>query len=207
MGDRVLFLVAGLQITTSVHQWRLAVPLVITLRAPGIAALERKFASAARALPVAIARGLNQGGDKARTQIQRALQQQTGLLRYGSVTQRVRTRRAFPGQFAYILIGSSYPSTKPDEFRFKATTGPGGGVTIDLWGTPHRLARSFVIKGRPVGPGALRARIGAPRKPIRGFDGPNIAKELIKDRSAAAFAAAAPEVQAAILRNIAGLLG
>jgi hypothetical protein len=183
------------------------VPLVITLRAPGIAALERKFASAARALPVAIARGLNQGGDKALTQIKRALQQQTGLLRYGSVTQRVRTRRAFPGQLAYFIVGSSYPSTKPDEFRYKATTGPGGGVTVDFWGVPHRLARSFAFKGRTTGWAALKARKEAERFPIRGFDGPNIAKELIKDRSAAAFTAAAPEVQAAILRNIAGLLG
>ena len=45
-------------------------------------------------IPGAIARGLNEGGDKTRTKVQRALMVQAGFLRYSSVTGRVRTVRA-----------------------------------------------------------------------------------------------------------------
>jgi hypothetical protein len=134
-------------------------------------------------LPQAIARGLNEGGDKVRTQTQRALQKQTGLLRYASVTKRTRTARAFPGGLAYSLIVSGKPATKPTEFRTRITTGAGGGVTIWMWGVAHKFKRSFQQKYKL----GLRARLGAARDQIRGFDGPNLAKEAVKDQTAEAF--------------------
>ena len=75
-------------------------------------------------LPQAIARGLNEGGDRVRTQVQRALQKQTGLVKYGSVTKRARTARAFPANMNYSIIVSGKPATKPTEFRTRVTTGP-----------------------------------------------------------------------------------
>jgi hypothetical protein len=134
-------------------------------------------------LPQAIARGLNEGGDKVRTQVQRALQKQTSLVRYSSVTSRVRTARAYPGGLFYSIVVSGSPPTKIGEFKTRVTTGPGGGVTAIMWGAPHRFARSFQQKDR----GGLRARLGGPRFPTRSFDGPNLAKEAIKDHAAEAF--------------------
>jgi hypothetical protein len=154
-------------------------------------------------LPQAIARGLNEGGDKMRTQVQRALQEQTSLVRYGSVTKRVRTARAFPGALSYSLVVAGKPPTKPAEFRTRVTTGPGGGVTIIMWGVIHKFKRSFQQKYRL----GLRARLGAARDKIRGFDGPNLAKEAVKDRAAAAFfdttaSVVAPIVEKQIMRAL-----
>jgi hypothetical protein len=134
-------------------------------------------------LPQAVARGLNEGGDRVRTQVQRTLQKQTGLVKYNSVTKRARTARAFPGGLNYSIIVSGKPATKPTEFRTRVTTGPGGGVTIWMWGVAHKFKRSFqqALKG------GLRMRLGGSRLPIRGFDGPNLAKEAVKDQTAEAF--------------------
>jgi hypothetical protein len=152
-------------------------------------------------LPQAIARGLNEGGDKVRTQAQSALQKQTGLVRYGSVTKRTRTARAFPGGLSYSIIVSGKPATKPSEFRTRVTTGPGGGVTIWMWNTAHKFKRSFQQKLKL----GLRARLGTARDKLRGFDGPNLAKEAVKDKAAEAFfrttaAVVAPIVEKHLMR-------
>jgi hypothetical protein len=136
-------------------------------------------------LPQAIARGLNEGGDRVRTQVQRALQQQTSLVRYGSVTKRTRTARAFPGGLSYSIVVSGKPPTKPAEFRTRVTTGKGGGVTIWMWNRAHKFKRSF--QSAWISGGGLRMRLDAARLPIRGFDGPNLAKEAVKDETAKAF--------------------
>ena len=106
-------------------------------------------------LPQAIARGLNEGGDRVRTQVQRALQKQTSLVKYASVTSRVRTVRAFDGSLSYAIVVDGRP-TKIGEFKTRVTTGPGGGVTAIMWGNAHKFARSFQQKDR----GGLRARLG-----------------------------------------------
>jgi hypothetical protein len=154
-------------------------------------------------LPQAIARGLNEGGDRVRTQTQRALQKQTGLTRYASVTKRTRTARAFPGGLNYSIIVSGKPATKPTEFRTRVTTGPGGGVTIWMWGVAHKFKRSFQQKLK----GGLRMRLDAARLPVRGFDGPNLAKEVIKDQAAESFfrttaAVVAPIVEKHLMRAL-----
>jgi hypothetical protein len=148
-------------------------------------------------LPQAIARGLNEGGDRVRTQTQRALQKQTGLTRYASVTKRTRTARAFPGGLNYSIIVSGKPATKPTEFRTRVTTGKGGGVTIWMWGVAHKFKRSFQQKLK----GGLRMRLDSARLPVRGFDGPNLAKEAIKDQAAAAFFRTTAAVVASIVEK------
>ncbi len=162
-------------------------------------------------LPQAIARGLNEGGDRVRTQVQRALQQQSGLVRYSSVTKRTRTARAYatgmeaksgvgpprPSSMSYMIIVSGKPATRPNEFRTRVTKGPGGGVTVWLWDRAHQFKRSFQSAWIPGG--GLRMRLEALRKgqgkrggvtarlPLRGFDGPNLAKEAVKGDVARAF--------------------
>jgi hypothetical protein len=148
-------------------------------------------------LPQAIARGLNEGGDRVRTQVQRTLQKQTGLLKYASVTKRARTIRAFPGGLGYSIVVSGKPATKPAEFRTRVTTGSGGGVTIWMWGVAHKFKRSFQQKLK----GGLRMRIGEDRLPLRGFDGPNLAKEAVKDQTAEAFFRTADAVVAPIVEK------
>ena len=145
--------------------------LSISFDTSGLRKLSADLTRMQKALPQAIARGLNEGGDKVRTEVQHALQSQTGLLRYRSVTSRIRTARAFAGQgggMSYQIIATSKPPTRPSEFPQKVTTGPGGKVSIKLWNVWHVFARSFQIKGR-TGDFSLRMRLGVDRKPIRGI--------------------------------------
>jgi hypothetical protein len=193
--------------------------IVLTLKidSADLKQLERALDRMQARLPQAISRGLNEGGDRVRTQVQRALQKQTGLVRYASVTKRVRTARAYatglapksgigpsrPGSLSYQIIVSGKPPTRPDEFRTRVTTGPGGGVIIFMWGIAHKFKRSFQQKFKL----GLRARLGAARDKIRGFDGPNLAKEAVKDQTAEAFfrtadAVVVPIVEKAIMRAL-----
>jgi hypothetical protein len=170
--------------------------LTIKIDSSDLKKLERALDRMTAKLPQAIARGLNEGGDKVRTQVQRALQKQTSLVKYSSVTSRVRTMRGYgasapksgigptgAGSLNYTIIVAGHPPTKPKEFKTRVTKGPGGGVTIVMWGKAHKFKRSFQQKDK----GGLRARLGGPRTPLRSFDGPNLAKEAVKDESKAAF--------------------
>jgi hypothetical protein len=152
----------------------------------------------------AIAQGLNEGGDKVRTQVRRAMREQTGLIRLNSVTKRERNIRAFAtglapksgigpsrgANLSYVIIYSGKPPTKPNEFKTSVTTGPGGGVTVYMWNVAHKFKRSFRQKDK----GGLRMRLGGPRLPIRSFDGPNLAKEAVKDQVAETFLSKSAEI-------------
>ena len=158
-------------------------------------------------MPAAIARGLNEGGDKVRTHVQRALREQTGVVRYSSVTSRVRAVRAAakgsgPGQrLAYQIVVSGKP-TKMVEFRTVVTEGPSGGVTAYLWNEAHKFKRSFEGSGKIAG--RLEMRVEKERHPVRAFDGPNMAKEAVKDKSAEAFfSTAEAAVPAAVAKHLA----
>lgn len=153
----------------------------------------------------AVARGLNEGGDLVRTQVRRALKEQTGVKAYRSITSRTEqagkgTNRAAPGRLTYAI----YASRKPiplGEFPVKVTVGPGGGVDGKTWGVDHLFKRSFVLHGK------FKARLGSARMPIRTLLGPNLAKELTKDRSAAAFwSTTAEAVPPAVLKQLAKAL-
>lgn len=172
----------------------------IKIDAASLKTLNREISRLRARLPQAIARGLNEGGDKVRTKVQHSLQKQAGLLRYASVTKRVRTMRAFgqegapksgvgpprPATMSYTIIVQGKPSTKANEFPVRVIKGPGGGVIIKMWGEDHKFQRSFQIAGRSGGDG-LRMRMLKPRFPIRGFRGPNLAKEAVKGETASAF--------------------
>lgn len=170
----------------------------INIDASSFKKLDRQIALLQARIPLAIARGLNEGGDKVRTQVRAAMRRQTGLVRLKSVTERSGTIRAFPGaprsgigpvgvgSLAYTIVFRGKPPTKPNEFVTRVKKGPGGGVTIRMWGVDHRFKRSFQIAGAS-GTAGLRMRRGGPRIPIRGFDGPNLAKEAVKGEVAQTF--------------------
>ena len=154
---------------------------------------------------LAIARGLNEGGDKVRTQVRRAMREQTSLVKLQSVTKRSSTIRAFPGaprsgigpvaagSLSYTIVFKGKPSTRPEEFAYSVKRGPGGGVTVRMWGGAHKFQRSFQIAGHS-GASGLRARLGADRFPVRGFDGPNLAKEAVKGKVAETFMTLSPVI-------------
>lgn len=111
----------------------------ITVDGSGLKKLIKEIGRLQAKLPQGIARGLNEGGDKVRTQVQRALHRQTGLVRYRSVTERVRTARGFAEQgdlnsmvqgssigqgIQYRIIVTGKP-TRADEFRTRVVKGPG----------------------------------------------------------------------------------
>lgn len=185
----------------------------------GLKKIGRELARLQEQLPQAIARGVNEGGDKTRTQVQRTLQKQTSLLRYNSVTKRVNTMRAYgsatpksgigpigPGSLSYAIIVHGRPPTKPNEFRVKVVKGKGGGVSILMWGSWHKLKRSFQIAGYS-GSAGLKARLGKDRKPIRGFDGPNLAKEATTGEAPGVFfESVAAFVLPAVAKQIARIL-
>ncbi|HXT06984.1 MAG TPA: hypothetical protein VN715_08630 [Roseiarcus sp.] len=172
-----------------------------------------------RQIPQGVARGLNEGGDKVRTQVQHALQRQAGFKRYSSVTTRTRTARAFAArgdvtkavQGSGVGQGMSYQiivsgkASKPFEFKAEVKKGAGGGVTVWFWGEAHKFKRSFEGSGKIAGQLLMR-KLGGPkdRLPTRSFDGPNLAKEAVKAEAAETFfRAAETEVAPAVLKQIA----
>jgi len=163
------------------------------------AAARKALAGAQVKIQAAIAQGINEGGDKVRTQVRRAMREQTSLKRLNSVTSRQRTIRAFPGSLAYSIVFTGKP-TKPEEFALKVTKGPGGGVAVTMWGGEHKFKRSFQIAGAS-GAFGLRARMGRDRLPIRSFDGPNLAKEAAKGQVLETFESLALTVVSPMIEN------
>ncbi|HEY8126145.1 MAG TPA: hypothetical protein VIF88_12095 [Methylocystis sp.] len=165
--------------------------------------LNRDLKRISAKIPQAIARGLNEGGNKVRTQVQHALQRQTGLVKYKSVTSRVQTISASPSKLNYQIIAMGRPAIPIKEFRVKL--GPHGVVAFP-WAKEHDFKRSFVGNGRVSG--AFMARKGKERFPVRRLFGPSLAKELDKDESAEAFnSGASAFVPPAIEKHLDKLLG
>ena len=168
------------------------------------AKVEFKFSAAmgdARRVLRAIGDGLNEGGDKVRTQVQKALWKQTGVVKYTSVTKRMHTLRASQAtggglRYQIIASGKGIPIKE-----FKVSAGKSGVVAFP-WAVEHDFKRSFALSGA-----RYKARVGAARFPIRSLFGPSLPKELVKEASAATFLREAErEVPAAILKRLARLL-
>lgn len=174
--------------------------------------IQRKgdLAKAHARIEAAIARGLNEGGDKVRTRVQRGLKTQTNVKAYRSITSRMRSTRAFAegsrsegsvgGALTYSIIatGKGIPIT---EFPVTVTL---KGVDAKSWGVDHLFKRSFKEKFK----GALRARLGPARHPIRALYGPSLPKELGKgDIPTIFYASAAEFVPPAIVKHLAKALG
>ena len=116
---------------------------------------------------------------------------QTGLTKLELVTKRQRTVRSFSSASPkYTIIFPGKPTTKASEYRTRISLGMGGGITIWLWNTAHKFKRSFQQKIK----GGLRMRLDAARLPLRGFDGPNLAKEAVKDDVAHTFTVGAAAI-------------
>ncbi len=165
--------------------------------------LERSRAS----WPDAIREGLNQGGDKVRTEVRRVLQVQMGTRTYRAITSNTRSIRATGGALAYQIIGSPKPlkieefriqSRGPkrlgdwrDQSRVKGRFGPikaKGSVVAAPWAVSRAFKRSFDLVGR--GLVAIRPA-SAGKGGRRLLYGPTVAKEMLQGETPRAFARAA----------------
>ena len=81
----------------------------------------------------------------------------------------------------YSIIVAGKPPTKPADSGRASRQGRAAASPIWMWGVAHKFKRSFQQLER----GGLRMRLGG-ALPIRGFDGPNLAKEAVKDQTAKA---------------------
>jgi len=169
----------------------------------------KPFSKVAAAIPMAIARGLNEGGDRVRTQVQRSLWKQTGATKYASITSRVRTVRAYgadgsdiaPGSLGglnYTIIVAGKPVMKLDEFKWSFN----GKVAAPLWTVNHVFPRSFMLNGQ------FKMRSGSKRLPLHTLLGPNLAKEASRGVTPSVFTFSAREfVVPAILKHLAKATG
>lgn len=182
--------------------------------------LERSRAS----WPDAIREGLNQGGDKVRTEVRRVLQVQMGTRTYRAITSNTRSIRATGGALAYEIIGSPKP-LKIEEFRIQSR-GPKrlgdwrdqsrvsgrfgpikakGSVVAAPWAVSRAFKRSFDLVGK--GLVAIRPA-NAGKSGRRLLYGPTVAKEMLQGETPRAFTrSAARHVPPIILARLGRSLG
>lgn len=184
--------------------------------------------------PEAIREGLNQGGDKVRTEVRRVLQVQMGTKTYRAITSNTRTVRATAngsglwsiggGGYAYQIIGSPKP-IKIEEFRIQSR-GPKrlgdwrdqsrvsgrfgpikakGSVVAAPWAVSRAFKRSFDL----VGKGLVAIRPASAGKGGRRLlYGPTVAKEMLQGETPRAFTrSAARHVPPIILARLGRSLG
>lgn len=172
----------------------------VKLSGAGIDQFASKVAALGASAPTEMARGLNDAGDKVRTQVRRALKVQMGVTKYGIVVDATSSIPARPGGLVYKITGDGKGLPIKD---FPVSASPGGPVTAMPWGVAHTFQRSFVSSRK----GRLLARRTSARFPIRGLRGPSPAKELVKDQSLATFEAAVPAiVEPTVMARLARLM-
>lgn len=141
-----------------------------------------------------MSRALNHEGDKGRTQIKRVLVRQTGI-KYGQVNKAMKTIRSSPATLTYTLEARG-DETNISLFGARQRK---KGVSAAPWGTRRIFKHSFVV---PSYDGRVYVRRGASRFPLKALYGPNIARELLKDESRAAFLAGSANIADRVAHEI-----
>jgi hypothetical protein len=126
----------------------------------------------------ALSRALNHEGDRGRTRVKRALVKQTGI-KYGAVNKTVATVRSTPTTLTYTL------KARGDETNIAWFGGVQrrNGVSAAPWHKRRIFRHAFIVPRF----GRAFIRTSKSRLPIRPLYGPNLARELVKDSSAAAW--------------------
>jgi hypothetical protein len=136
------------------------------------------FAFVGANIQPALRRAINHTGDKARTQVQRALVKQTGL-KYGRIREALKTYPAGAGLTYRIVARDGYVSLK--EFAARQTA---KGVSAAPWGRRRVFPHTFIV---PSLGGHVFERTSSTRLPIRKLWGPAIPNEMVKDQTKTAF--------------------
>jgi len=171
--------------------------IIFELRGASLA----QYAALAQRMPARfrqeVGRGLGAGGNKARTAVRRALKDQMGVKRYGTIV--AATRGYLDAAAMEYVIEAKGAGLPIKEFPVRVTR---KGVGAKPWGVTHKFKRSFANNGR------LLARRGPSRFPIRALRGPSPALELVKDNTLATFESAVSGVwEPLILARLEKLLG
>jgi len=149
----------------------------------------------------ALQEALSAAGGKTRTQVRRALREQTNVKAAKDIND--RTHSAGPGvlgKLEYRIEGLN-KVLKLDRVKgLTVKTGPGGGVSAAPWQVMRQFQRSFVI----MKDGAPRYVARLPEKGgMRTLFGPSVAKELTKDQSRETFETyAAAELEAQVVKKL-----
>ncbi len=139
----------------------------------------KAFAAVGKNIRPALARAINHTGDKARTQVTRALAEQTGAS-YSTVRKALRTIPAGGTTLIYRIVSTGgYMSLKEFDARQRPE-----GVRAAPWGKRRVFPHTFIV---PSLGGHVFERTGSSRYPIRKLWGPAIPKEMVKDKARAAF--------------------
>lgn len=153
--------------------------LMVKIDAKEFDRLVEIFRKAGRNIKPALARAINHTGNKARTQVGRALVKQVGA-KYGVIKDALTTRPASPSSPVYRIIAKGgYISLK--RFGARQTR---LGVSAAPWGKRRVFPHTFIV---PSLGGHVFERKGKSRVPIRKLWGPAIPRELVKDQSKVAF--------------------
>lgn len=153
--------------------------LAISVRWDGLATVQRKLEEASQRSPQAVAWALNRTIERARTQVTRALREQTGL-KFGTIRAATSILKAGPGSLhAELRAKGGYTSLK--EFGARQTK---KGVSAAPWGRRQVFDGTFIV--RRYG-GHVYKREGARRFPIQKLYGPAIPVEMVKGQSRLAF--------------------
>ena len=123
-----------------------------------------------------MSRAINHEGRKGYTQVKCVLVKQTGI-KYGKIGSAVKNINSTPGNLNFIIEAKGEETSLS---LFGAKQGK-RGVSAAPWGKRRVFKSTFMRKGH-----VLR-RVGKERYPIELLWGPNIAREIVKDESKAAF--------------------
>jgi hypothetical protein len=140
---------------------------------------------------IAMSRALNHEGKKGFTQVKRVLVKQTGIT-YGAIGKAVTDRNSNPGSLTYRIVADGHETNLA---LFGAKPGK-RGVSAAPWGKRRVFKHTFMLKGLVF----KRERIS--RLPIKGVYGPNIAREIIKNETAAAFRAGSSAIADAVAHEV-----
>ncbi|MDB5596237.1 MAG: hypothetical protein JWM36_3198 [Hyphomicrobiales bacterium] len=150
----------------------------ITCTWNGIKELEALLDKAGLAAPYAIAKALDEVGNKARTQVIRATAKQAGVP-YGAVKQVIITRQAMGnGMGSYVIIARDVTLS----LRQFGAVQRGAGVSAAPWGVRRIFKHTFLGLN-----GQVFVRRGKSRLPIKKLWGPNIPKEMVKETAEKVF--------------------
>lgn len=153
--------------------------LEVKIQTRGLKRMIADFERAGENIRPAISRAINWTGNKARTQVRRAVVKQTGL-KYSQVKNATRTVRATYTRLVYRIIArGSYFGI--EEFKPKQTP---AGVEAAPWNKRRVFPHTFIIKAYH---GRVYERTTTKRWPLRRVWGPAIPVEMIKGESKAAF--------------------
>ncbi len=162
-------------------------PLAVTFSGTSLKHYADKVEAAGLQAQVEMQRGLNQAGDVVRTNVRRAVREQTSVLSPRLINTLVDSIPGRVGDLRYRIVTNGKGLPIRD---FAVSASPGGPVTATVWGIPIQFQRSFMTSRR----GLLMARRDTSRKSARFLFGANIAKEIVKGETLKTFERAVPAV-------------